>query len=33
MGHISAYGDTPDDALQRARSAAARLTGKTGNGT
>jgi 5-(carboxyamino)imidazole ribonucleotide synthase len=26
MGHISAYGDTPDDALQRARSAAARLT-------
>jgi 5-(carboxyamino)imidazole ribonucleotide synthase len=33
MGHISAYGDTPDDALQRARSAAARLTGKTGSGT
>jgi 5-(carboxyamino)imidazole ribonucleotide synthase len=27
MGHISAYGDTPDDALQRARNAAARLTG------
>ena len=26
MGHISAYGDTPDEALQRARSAAARLT-------
>lgn len=26
MGHISAYGDTPDDALQRARNAAARLT-------
>jgi 5-(carboxyamino)imidazole ribonucleotide synthase len=29
MGHISAYGDTPDDALQRARSAAARLVGAT----
>ena len=27
MGHISAYGDTPEDALERARSAAARLTG------
>jgi phosphoribosylaminoimidazole carboxylase (NCAIR synthetase) len=25
MGHISAYGDTADDALARARSAAARL--------
>lgn len=27
MGHISAYGDTADEALQRARDAAARLTG------
>ena len=27
MGHISAYGDTADEALQRAREAAARLTG------
>jgi 5-(carboxyamino)imidazole ribonucleotide synthase len=26
MGHISAYGDTPEDALDRARAAAARLT-------
>jgi 5-(carboxyamino)imidazole ribonucleotide synthase len=33
MGHISAYGDTPDDALQRARNAAARLTGRTGSST
>ena len=27
MGHISAYGDTPEDALDRARAAAARLMG------
>ena len=31
MGHISAYGDTPDDALRRARDAAARLTGAKRN--
>ena len=31
MGHISAYGDTADDALARARSAAARLV-EPGNG-
>jgi 5-(carboxyamino)imidazole ribonucleotide synthase len=30
MGHISAYGDTPDDALARARAAATRLTGAAG---
>jgi 5-(carboxyamino)imidazole ribonucleotide synthase len=30
MGHISAYGDTPDDALARARAAAARLTNGAG---
>ena len=30
MGHISAYGDTADDALGRARAAAARLTATDG---
>jgi hypothetical protein len=32
MGHISAYGDTPHDALQRARSAVDRLTGAARGG-
>lgn len=32
MGHISAYGDTADDALTRARAAAARLTASGGGG-
>jgi 5-(carboxyamino)imidazole ribonucleotide synthase len=32
MGHISAYGDTPHDALARARAAAQRLTASPGTG-